>query len=148
MASFTKHCAIGFWKAALMKDSDKLVGMAKTQEAMGHLGKISSVKDLPKDSVLKKYIKDAMKLNDEGIKLSVKTKSGNKTELEVPDYFYKALSKNKKASKTFENFSPSNKKEYVSWVQDAKTETTRTSRLETAIEWMSEGKIKNWKYAR
>lgn len=148
MASFKQHCAIGFWKAPLMKDAETLVGKAKTEEAMGHLGRITSLKDLPKDSILISYIKDAMSLNKEGIKLAPKTKSGVTKELEVPDYFKKALAKNKKALKTFEGFSSSNKKEYISWVTEAKTETTRNTRLSTAIDWMSEGKIRHWKYKK
>lgn len=147
MAAFKQHCAIGFWKASLMAASDTLIEKAKTEESMGHLGKIASLKDLPKDKLLGAYMKDAMKLNDEGIKVSRK-KALEKTDLEVPDYFKKALSKNKKALQTFEEFSNSNKKEYLSWVTGAKTETTRLSRLETAVEWMSEGKVRNWKYLK
>jgi len=59
-----------------------------------------------------------------------------------------ALKKNKAALKTFEAFSPSNKKDYIEWIVDAKTEATRTKRLETAVEWMAEGKIRNWKYVK
>ncbi|MCE3228515.1 MAG: hypothetical protein K0S32_3066 [Bacteroidetes bacterium] len=148
MASFKQHCAIGFWKASLMKSGDSLVAKAKTEEAMGHLGKITSLKDLPKDSVITKYIKEAMDLNDKGIKLSPKTKPTAKKELEIPAYFMSAVKKNKAALKTFEGFSNSNKKEYVTWVTEAKTEETRNTRLETAVEWMSEGKIRHWKYAK
>lgn len=148
MASFKQHCAVSFRKASLMKSADTLVAKAKTEEAMGHLGKITSVKDLPKDAVLAKYIKEAMELNDKGIKLSVKTKPAVKKELEIPEYFMKALKKNKAALKTFEGFSNTNRKEYVTWVVDAKTEVTRNSRLETAVEWMSEGKTRHWKYAK
>jgi uncharacterized protein YdeI (YjbR/CyaY-like superfamily) len=148
MASFKQHCAISFWKASLMKDSEKLIGMAKSEEAMRHLGRITSLKDLPKDPVLAKYIREAMKMNEEGIKLSPKAKPAAKKELEIPAYFTKALSKNKKAMKTFEEFSYTNKKEYVLWITEAKSEKTRNSRLETAIEWMSEGKIRNWKYLK
>jgi uncharacterized protein YdeI (YjbR/CyaY-like superfamily) len=147
MASFKQHCAIGFWKASLFDDAAKLVGMAKTEEAMGHLGRITALKDLPKDSVLTRYIKNAMKLNDEGIKLPPKPKVTNKT-IEIPEYFSKALSKNKKAQKTFEEFSPGNKREYLTWIMEAKTEETRTRRLETALEWISEGKSRNWKYQK
>jgi uncharacterized protein YdeI (YjbR/CyaY-like superfamily) len=146
MAAFKQHCAIGFWKASLMKDADKLLGMAKTEEAMGHLGRITSLKDLPKDSVLIKYIKEGMKLNDAGIK--VKAKPASAKAPEAPDYFLKAIGKNKKALKTFEAFSNSNKKEYVMWVTEAKTEETRNKRLETAVEWMAEGKVRNWKYVK
>jgi uncharacterized protein YdeI (YjbR/CyaY-like superfamily) len=147
MASFKQHCAIGFWKASLMKSGDTLVAKARTEEAMGHLGKITSLKDLPKDSVMVKYIKEAMALNDQGIKLP-QAKATAKKDVEVPAYFLAALKKNKSALKTFEAFSSSNKREYVLWVTEAKTEATRKSRLETAVEWMSEGKIRNWKYIK
>src|SRR6185436_1580397 len=108
MASFKQHCVIGFWKAPLMKSGGDLVAMAKTEEAMGHMGKITSLKDLPKDAQLAKYIKEAMQLNDEGIKLSPKTKPKTALAPEEPDYFKKALAKNKKALKTYEAFSNSN----------------------------------------
>lgn len=62
MAAFKNHCAIGFWKASLMKSGKTLVDMAKSEEAMGHLGKLTSLKDLPKDTVLVKYVKEAMQL--------------------------------------------------------------------------------------
>jgi len=148
MASFKQHCAVGFWKASLLSDAKKLIDKAKTEEAMGHLGKITSLKDLPKDTVLLKYIKEAMKLNDEGIKLSTKAKPAAKKDLVIPIYFTAALKKNKAALKTFEGFSYTNKKEYVEWVTGAKTEETRHSRLTAALEWMSEGKIRHWKYAK
>ncbi len=148
MAAFKQHCAVGFWKASLMSDAKALVAKAKTEEAMGHMGRITSLKDLPKDQVLIKYIKEGMKLNDEGIKLPSRAKSTAKKELEVPSYFLAALKKNKKALKTFEGFNHTNKKEYVEWVAEAKTDATRLTRLTTAIEWMSEGKIRHWKYAK
>ena len=147
MASFKQHAAIGFWKAALFSDAKKLIDKAKTEEAMGHLGKISSLKDLPKDTVLLKYIKEAMKLNEAGIKVPQKERTTVK-ELVVPVYFTNAVKKNKKALKTFEGFSYSNKKEYVEWVSGAKTEDTKASRMATAVEWMSEGKIRHWKYQK
>jgi uncharacterized protein YdeI (YjbR/CyaY-like superfamily) len=129
----------------LLSDSKKLIDKAKSEEAMGHLGKITAVKDLPKDTVLLKYIKEAAKLNKLGIKVP-KAKPVAKTALAIPTYFLNAVKKNKKALKTFEEFSNSNKKEYVLWVTEAKTEETKLSRLTTAVEWMSEGKIRNWKY--
>lgn len=148
MASFKQHCAIGFWKAALMKDSATLTGMAKSEAAMGHLGRIASLKDLPKDSVLTRYIKDAMQLNDSGAKLPGKSQSSKAQPLSVPGYFTKALSASKKAQQTFTAFSYSQQKEYVDWVTEAKTEATRNKRLQTSIEWLSEGKIRNWKYVK
>jgi uncharacterized protein YdeI (YjbR/CyaY-like superfamily) len=147
MASFKQHCSVGFWKASLMSGNEKLIENARSESAMGHLGKITSVKELPKDAVIVKYIKEAMRLNEFGIKVSTK-KAGPKEELEIPDYFIKAVKRNKVALKTFEGFTYSKKKEYLEWVTEAKTEETRTKRLETAVEWMSEGKARHWKYAK
>lgn len=147
MASFKQHCSFGFWKAELMKDKT-LMQNAKSESAMGHLGKITSLKDLPSDKKMISYIKEAMKLNDEGVKLPPRGKASQKKDVVVPDYFLKALKKNKTAFNVFDDFSPSHKREYVEWITEAKTEETRSRRIATAIEWMSEGKPRNWKYMK
>ena len=146
MAAFKQHAVFSFWLESKMKDPNKVLSRGKNRESMGHLGKLTSVKDFPSDKIMIAYIKEAMALIDSGVKLT-KTKPVAKAPLKVPAYFKEALSKNKKALNTFEGFSYSNKKEYVSWVTEAKTEATRTTRLKTAIEWMAQGKIRHWKYA-
>jgi uncharacterized protein YdeI (YjbR/CyaY-like superfamily) len=146
MAAFKQHAVLNFWKAALMKDPS-LIENAKSEVAMGHFGRIVSLKDLPADKKILGYIKEAMLLNEKGIKVA-KPKPAAKAELEIPDYFTKAVKKNKKAWATFESFSYSNKKEYVEWVKEAKTAETRDKRLEQGIEWMAEGKVRNWKYVK
>lgn len=145
-AAFKQHCAFGFWKAALMKDAT-LMNNASSESAMGHLGRITSLKDLPPDKKIISYIKEAMKLNDDGVPLP-KTKPAVKKEIAVPGYFMAALKKNKKALARFETFPPSHKKEYLEWITEAKKEETRNKRMAQAIEWMAEGKGRNWKYER
>ena len=145
MAAFKEHCAFGFWKAALLKDAEKMKD--NQQNAMGHAGKIKSLADLPADKVILGWIKEAVKINDEGIKLPLRKKTDLK-ELVIPEYFTKAISKNKKALVAFEKFSPSHKKEYVQWVTEAKAEETRNRRMYKAIEMIAEGKGRNWKYER
>lgn len=147
MAGFKQHCAFGFWKASLMKDP-LLILNAKSETAMGHLGKIKSIKDLPSDKKLISYIKEAVKLNDDGIKLPSKATSNGKREIETPDYFEKLLKKNRKAFSIFNDFSYSNKKEYIEWIVEAKTDETKNKRMKTAIEWISEGNPRNWKYMK
>lgn len=147
MASFKQHCAFGFWKASLFKDKS-LLSNAESESAMGHYGKIKSLKDLPSDKKIIAHIKEAVILNEKGIKLPPKNNSAAKKEIVVPDFFLKQLKKNKKALATFNNFSPSHKREYVEWITEAKTDETRNRRMETAIEWMSEGKSRNWKYIK
>ena len=147
MAAFKQHCAFGFWKASIMKDPEKILTL-KERDAMGHLGQIKSLQDLPSDKVLIKYIREAVKLNKDGVKLPSKAKSSEMKTIAIPDYFQNILKKNKKAEKTFEEFSYSHKKEYVQWITEAKTEETREKRISTAIEWLSEGKKRNWKYEK
>lgn len=146
MASFKEHVAFGFWKAAIMKDADKLAGDNK---GMGHLGKIRKLSDLPSDKKIISYIKEAVDLNERGVKLPSTTKSGkNKPDIEVPDYIMKALNKNKKAFAVFAGFSPSHKREYIEWITEAKTDATREKRIATMLEWVGEGKSRNWKYMK
>lgn len=144
MASFKAHCAFGFWKGELLGE---VMGDNQSREAMGHLGKIAALADLPKDRQIIKYVKEAAKLNDAGIKAPSRSKpKSERKELVIPDYFMAALEKNKKALATFNGFNHTNKKEYVEWVTEAKTEATREKRLAQAVEWMAEGKVRHWKY--
>jgi uncharacterized protein YdeI (YjbR/CyaY-like superfamily) len=147
MAAFNEHCALNFWKASLLKNSAKLLH-PKGESSMGNFGKIQKLSDLPSDKILIGYIKEAMRLNDDGVKIAYRPKTTEKKPLVVPDYLKAALKKNKKASETFENFNYSNKKEYLMWLTEAKTEETRSKRLADAIKWMAEGKVRNWKYLR
>ncbi|MBS4035294.1 MAG: YdeI/OmpD-associated family protein [Ignavibacterium sp.] len=147
MASFKHHCVFGFWKAALMKDKT-LMKSVKSETAMGHLGKLISLKDLPSDKKLIANIKDAMKLNEAGIKITSVKQPSVKKEIKTPDDFLAALKKSKKALAVFEEFSPSHKREYVEWIIEAKRDETRNKRIKQAIEWMAEGKPRNWKYIK
>jgi len=145
MASFKQHCAFGFW---YLQGNDSTGREADTGSAMGQYGRITSLSDLPKDKVLDKHIRDAVKAHDAGVKPRPTTRTTEKKELEIPAYLTVALKKNKKAKNTFDEFSYSNRKEYVDWLTEAKTEETRKKRLDTAIEWMSEGKSRNWRYMK
>lgn len=146
-AAFKNHCSLGFWKAGLMKDAAILTS-EEAKGSMGNIGKITSMKDLPSDKQLAKWLKEAMKLNEEGVKKTKEVAKHPKKEIVTPDWLITAIRKNKKAWTCFEKFSPSNQKDYVEWITEAKTEETRNKRLKQALEWMSEGKPRNWKYMK
>lgn len=147
MASFKQHCTFGFWKYALLDDpKGHLTPTGET--AMGHLGRIARLEDIPPDEILIGFIKQAARLNEEKVPLPQKAKPAEKKELAIPDYFLQALEKNPKAKAVFEKFSYSHQYEYLEWVTGAKTEATRLKRLETTMEWLAEGKGLNWKYER
>ena len=141
MAAFKRHCAVGFWKA------DLVLGEARgTYEAMGNFGRITSLDDLPSDKVLTRYIRKAVELNEAGIKKPAPARPKKQKELVIPDDLQAALKKNRKALATFEGFSYSRRKEYVEWITEAKRDLTRARRLKTAMEWLAQGKSRNWKY--
>jgi uncharacterized protein YdeI (YjbR/CyaY-like superfamily) len=146
MAAFKEHCAFGFWKASLLKDPKGIL-QVKERNSMGHLDRISSLKDLPPDKILLAYLKEAALLNKNKVKLA-RPKSAPKKELPMPKPLADALKKNKKALVVFQAFSPSNRREYIEWITEAKTEETLNKRLATTLEWVSEGKSRHWKYKK
>jgi len=143
MAAFKAHCAVNFWKGALV------VGKAAAaKESAGQFGRITSVKDLPNDATFKRYVKTAMKLNEQGVKAPARDRSKAPKPVTVPAALAAALKKNKKAQAAFEALPPSHKREYCEWIADAKTDETRERRLATALDWIAQGKARNWKYQK
>lgn len=144
MAGFKQHCAVGFWLASVMSDPKGILQL-EDKASMGSLGRIESLAGLPPDKILLQYFKESLKLTDEGVK-PVKAAKKAAAEVPVPDYFVAALKKNKKALAAFEGFAPSHRKEYLEWITEAKREETRDKRIAQAIEWLAEGRSRNWKY--
>jgi len=140
MAAFKQHCSFGFWKGALIFGE-----RSEQDEAMGQFGRITTIADLPGDKIIMGYIEKAVRLNEVGIKLPPR-KPKLKKRLVVPADLKASLKKNRRALATFKNFSPSCKREYVEWITEAKRDETRQQRLRTTIEWLAEGKARNWKY--
>jgi uncharacterized protein YdeI (YjbR/CyaY-like superfamily) len=141
MASFKEHCAFNIWKGSL------IVGDG-TREAMGNFGRITKVSDLPSKKTIAGYIKQAMKLREDGVKNPSRSRPKAKKAVAVPAELTRALKKNRKAAAAFEEFPPSHKREYADWISEAKGEDTRKRRVDTAVEWMAEGKSRNWKYEK
>ncbi len=146
MAAFKQHCTYNFWKAPLLNFRGKPVGFGKDAQ----FGQVTSLSDLPARGALVTLVKQAAKLNADGVKESVMTASGPRQArkpLSTPTDLTRALATNKKARKTFESFPPSHKREYIEWITEAKREDTRAQRLATTLEWLAEGKPRNWKYS-
>ena len=142
MAAFKQHVTFGFWKASAMNDLG-----GKAGDAAGQFGRIASVADLPDRKTLVALVKEAAALHDQGVK-APRMKGAPKKPLPEPEILRAALAKNRKARTAYEAFSPSHKREYVEWIAEARTDATRQRRLDTALEWIAEGKPRNWKYMR
>ncbi len=141
MSAFKAHCAFGFWKGTLIVPEQE-------EAAMGQFGRIESIKDLPPRRKFVGYVKKAMKLNEEGVAAPRAARSRPKKPLPMPSDLAKALGRNRKARATFDAFPPSHRREYIEWITEAKREDTRARRVDQAVEWMADGKSRNWKYQK
>jgi uncharacterized protein YdeI (YjbR/CyaY-like superfamily) len=140
MASFKQHAALGFWKG------DLVLGRPRGADAMGHFGRLTKVSDLPAKRTLAGYVKKAVELNEQNVKVSRAPRNAAPRAVKVPAALAAALEKRSKASAGFDALSPSHKREYIEWITDAKGDDTRARRLAQAIAWLAEGKSRNWKY--
>jgi uncharacterized protein YdeI (YjbR/CyaY-like superfamily) len=140
MAAFKEHCVFGYWKAPLV-----LGAAAEGANAMGYRDKITSVADLPSKRAFRAHVRKAMELNEAGITLERPVKE-RKPEIVVPADLAAAVKKNKKAQATFDQFSPSHRREYIEWVTEAKTDASRAKQLQQTVEWLADGKPRNWEY--
>jgi uncharacterized protein YdeI (YjbR/CyaY-like superfamily) len=140
MAAFKQHATFGFWKGKQIVDTKG----RDLDAAMGQFGRLTSVGELPAKRVLMGYVKKAMALNESGVKLKRVVRA--RPSLPMPAPFAAALARNRRARATFDALSPSCRREYLEWIVEAKRDETRARRIATSIEWLAEGKKRNWKY--
>ena len=140
MAAFKAHAALNFWRG------QELRGDAANAEGMGQFGKLKSIADLPPDAELDRLIRQAGELA-RSERAPRKAKHVQAEPQLHPD-FAAALDKAPIAKAAFEGFGPGARREYLDWIAEAKRDETRATRIATAIEWLSEGKKRNWKYER
>ncbi|MBW8808605.1 MAG: YdeI/OmpD-associated family protein [Lysobacter sp.] len=162
MGAFKQHATFGFWQGASVVSASA----ERSREAMGQFGRLTQVGDLPGKRELSKLLKQAMALIDAGGKKTAGKKAASKTPASqapasespasksrapkppvvIPDDLAVAFKKNPRARATYAAFPPSQQREYVEWIESAKREQTRSGRVAQAVEWMAQGKIRNWKY--
>lgn len=149
MSAFNEHCSFGFWGqeiAAVLREAEVL-----KPEAMGSLGRLTRIEDLPANQLMLSLLRQAATFIDSGqytspIAARQKVVKAPATAAQAAPAFRRALKASKKASAAFSALSPSCKREYIEWIADAKRAETRDKRIATAIEWIGEGKQRNWKY--
>lgn len=142
MAAFKEHATFGFWHG------DAVEGAERKPGAMGSFGRLKSVDDLPTEAELAKMFATAKALIDAGVKPPHLDGRGKhpKPALEMTPQFQAALDTHTAAKSSFESFPPSAQREYLEWIIDAKRDETRDKRIAQAVEWLAEGKKRNWKY--
>jgi uncharacterized protein YdeI (YjbR/CyaY-like superfamily) len=135
-AAFKQHASVHFWRG-------QELGFETKSGAMGELGKLTSVDDLPEtlDSMIARAAELAA-----NAPAPRKAKNAPKPAPAMHPDFAAALDSAPKAKAILDGFPPSSRRDYLEWVADAKQDATRAKRIATAIEWLSEGKRRNWKY--
>lgn len=141
MAAFKQHAAF----AVPMLDAEG--DGARRGDAMGHYGRITALSDLPARRTLVAQLRRAARAIDDGAK-PPRTRVAAKPPLPAPDGFTRALAKNAAAKRQFAAFPPGKQRDYVEWIADAKQTATRERRIAQAVEWIAEGKSRNWKYEK
>jgi uncharacterized protein YdeI (YjbR/CyaY-like superfamily) len=139
LAAFKQHAALNFWRGQEIGDGSTKAG------AMGQFGRLTSLRDLPPDPELDSLIREAAELSKKA-PAPRKPKHAPKPPPEMHPEFEAALADAPKARSAFERFAPSHRREYLEWIAEAKQDATRSKRIATTIEWLSEGKRRNWKY--
>lgn len=139
MAAFKAHAALNFWRG------QELRGDEAKADAMGQFGKLTSVGDLPTDDALDALIRQAAELT-RSVPAPRKPKHAPKPAPTLHPEFAAALAAAPKAREVLDGFPPSAQRDYLDWITDAKQDATRRKRIATAIEWLSEGKRRMWKY--
>ena len=140
MAGFKQHVTLGFAKSKLLLDANGV----PAGEAWGQFGRLTELAELPPKRELVGYVKKAMKLNEEGVVVNREAKP--KKPIAMPPALKTALAKAPKAKAFFAALPPGHQREYLLWVAEAKTDATRDQRIVTTIEWLTEGRRRNWKY--
>jgi len=144
MAAFKAHVTFGFWKAKLLADQ-----LPKTTtRAMGQFGRIGSLADLPSERALVALVRKAAALNERGVKVPAKARPAARPAPRTPKDLAAALRSSARAAAAFKALSPSHRREYIEWIEDARRPATRERRLAQAVAWIAEGKSRNWKYER
>jgi uncharacterized protein YdeI (YjbR/CyaY-like superfamily) len=135
-ASFKEHAVVNFWRG-------QELGFETKAGAMGQLGKLGSADELPAE--LDAMIARAAELSS-AAPAPRKTKYEPKPAPEMHPEFAAALGNAPQAKAVLDGFTPSARREYLEWIAEAKQDATRQKRIATAVEWLAEGKKRNWKY--
>ena len=145
IAAHKNYASVTFHKSNQLTDKHKIFNMVGKSE-MGALGKIKTLDDLPSDEILMEYILESIEVNKKGVKPKVAKPASLKYEMDKD--FQAGLEGNPGAMEHYQDFSVSNKNEYLEWICEAKTAATKEKRITQILEWISEGKPRNWKYMK
>lgn len=132
---FKEYCALMFFKGALLKDSKKILKAPGNSQAARQI-RFKNTKEVEKlKSVIKSYIKEAIKIEKSGEKVTLK-----KTEdFKVPKEFQDKLNKDPKLKTAFYALTPGRQRAYLYYFSGAKQSKTIEARVEKCMPLILKG---------
>ena len=134
---FKNYFAFAFFKGSLMKDpKNLLIQQTKNVQATRQIRFTSLDQVIKLEPTIKAYIREAIKLEKDGIEVQYKKTA----EFEVPVEFAAQLKKSAKLKKSFESLTPGRQRGYLLFFAGAKQSKTRAARVEKCIPMIMSGK--------
>jgi uncharacterized protein YdeI (YjbR/CyaY-like superfamily) len=140
MAGFKGHVSFGFWNRAENETG-------REGEAMGQFGRIARLEDLPDAAAFEAIVRQAAARGLTKAAAPRRPRAEGE-EAELPAALAEALARDDLAAEQFAAMPPGARRDYADWIGEAKREATRDKRVAQAVEWIREGKRRNWKYER
>jgi uncharacterized protein YdeI (YjbR/CyaY-like superfamily) len=142
VGGFKSYFGIWFFNGVFLKDkANLLVSGNETTKALRQM-RFNSLPEVDEKTVLA-YIKEAIELEEKGLK-----HKPEKSPLVLSEYFESFLNTDTAIKTAFEAFSLTKKKEFAEYIDTAKQEQTKLTRLEKIKPMILEGIGLNDKYRK
>ncbi len=134
---FKEYCAIGFFKGALLQDTDGiLIQQGENSQSARQIRYTGMDEIIEKQAVLKAYIFEAIEVEKAGLKVDYKKTS----EYNIPQEFQTILNEMPELKTAFQALTPGRQRAYLLYFADPKQSKTRTARVEKYIQQILDGK--------
>lgn len=129
---FKAHVSLTFSDGNLLDDPNQVFDDCGGNEHNRAL-KLRAGDTIPEKQIVA-WVKSACEINEKGLKPKAKQAAPKAKAVTVSADFDKALKKNKAVKEFFDSLSPSCKRAYTEWVDEAKREETKLKRIAKGIE--------------
>lgn len=134
---FKDYCALLFMKGAIMKDPKGILIQQTANVQSARQIRFTDFDQVKKmESVLKAYVKDAIRIEKAGLKVTLKKTS----QFAMPSEFKDVLDNNPALKKAFYALTPGRQRGYLLYFASAKQSSTREARVEKYIKQILKGK--------
>ncbi len=135
--AFKEYCAVLFFKGALLKDAKGILVQQTRNVQSARQVRYTNVREIVQTkSTLKAYIREAISIEQAGLKVELK----KTTEFTMPDEFKDRLEKSAALKKAFTKLTPGRQRGYLLYFSSAKQAKTSDSRIDKNVKRILEGK--------